>query len=161
MPPSPILPRIFPRREFDANAPAAAFAGEWSNPSNYAFTILLLLGGDVISRALAQLAGGSVTPVAFSFGTLQKPPPIPLQSNSPSSLAPELTLFRMGILRHLSNLYCCWRKQIDARSRHSLVCNKWQEWIRARQQLLGDRAHGTRLRAVDGIRSTLTDPISH
>jgi hypothetical protein len=70
MPPAPLLHQIFPRRQFDANAPIAAFANEWSNPSNYAFTILLLLGGDVITRALAQLAGGIVTPVAFSFGTL-------------------------------------------------------------------------------------------
>jgi hypothetical protein len=68
MPPAPVL-QIFPRRQFDASAPAASFASEWSNPSNYAFTVLLLLGGDVITRALAQLAGGTVTPVAFSFGT--------------------------------------------------------------------------------------------
>lgn len=70
MPPPPIFNRIFPRREFNASAPAAAFAGEWSSPSNYAFTILLLLGGDVIARALAQLSGGAITPVAFSFGML-------------------------------------------------------------------------------------------
>lgn len=68
MPPHPILDRIFPRREFDANAPGTAFASEWAIPSNYAFTVLLLLGGDVISRALAQLSGGIVTPVSFSFG---------------------------------------------------------------------------------------------
>lgn len=67
MPPAPIF-QLFPRREFDPGAPAASFADEWANPSNYAFTILLLLGGDVIARALAQLAGGPLTPVAFSFG---------------------------------------------------------------------------------------------
>lgn len=55
-------------REFDLNAPAANFEAVWRQPSNYAFTILLLLGGDVVSRALAQLAGGRFTPVAFSFG---------------------------------------------------------------------------------------------
>ncbi len=71
MPPHPLLHQLFPRRDFDANAPAVALANQWSNPSNYAFTILLLLGGDVISRALAQLSGGLVTPVAFSFGTFQ------------------------------------------------------------------------------------------
>lgn len=67
MAPAPFS-QIFPRREFDPSAPTASFAEEWSNPSNYAFTILLLLGGDVITRALAQLAGGPLTPVAFSFG---------------------------------------------------------------------------------------------
>jgi hypothetical protein len=68
---APLLQSLFARREFDPGAPAHAFAEEWSNPSNYAFTILLLLGGDLINRALAQLAGGMITPVAFSFGMLK------------------------------------------------------------------------------------------
>jgi hypothetical protein len=58
-----------PGPHFDPSAPATLFRNEWKNPSNYAFTILLLLGGDVVARALAQLAGGRLTPVAFSFGT--------------------------------------------------------------------------------------------
>lgn len=65
---APILQSLFARHDFDPSAPADAFASEWSQPSNYAFTILLLLGGDLINRALAQLAGGVITPVAFSFG---------------------------------------------------------------------------------------------
>ena len=59
-----------PGRPFDASVPLTQFRNEWTSPSNYAFTILLLLGGDVIVRALAQLAGGKLTPVAFSFGTV-------------------------------------------------------------------------------------------
>ena len=59
-----------PGRPFDASIPSALFREEWKSPSNYAFTILLLLGGDVVARALAQLAGGKLTPVAFSFGTV-------------------------------------------------------------------------------------------
>jgi hypothetical protein len=55
-------------RMFDPNGVSQSFKNEWSSPSNYAFTILLLLGGDVVGRALAQLAGGRITPVAFSFG---------------------------------------------------------------------------------------------
>lgn len=66
---APILDLIFQRRDFNTSAPADSFSQEWSQPSNYAFTILLLLGGDLINRALAQLAGGWITPVAFSFGT--------------------------------------------------------------------------------------------
>jgi hypothetical protein len=65
---APALRHLFSPREWDAGVPSTAFSDEWSHPSNYAFTILLLLGGDVINRALAQLAGGHVTPVAFSFG---------------------------------------------------------------------------------------------
>lgn len=43
------------------------FRDQWENPSDV-FSVLLILGGDVVSRALAQLAGSRVTPVAFSFG---------------------------------------------------------------------------------------------
>ncbi|KAL5337964.1 hypothetical protein BJX70DRAFT_367805 [Aspergillus crustosus] len=55
-------------RDFNPSATSDSFREEWTNPSNYAFTILLLIGGDIVGRALAQLAGGWVTPVAFSFG---------------------------------------------------------------------------------------------
>ncbi|GIJ91899.1 hypothetical protein Asppvi_010874 [Aspergillus pseudoviridinutans] len=40
---------------------------QWTTPSDV-FSILLILGGDVVARALAMLAGGGFTPVAFSFG---------------------------------------------------------------------------------------------
>ena len=40
---------------------------QWSNPSDI-LSLLLLLGPDVIQRALAQLVGRRVAPVAFSFG---------------------------------------------------------------------------------------------
>lgn len=40
---------------------------QWSNPSDI-LSLLLLLGPDVIQRALAQLVGRRLTPVAFSFG---------------------------------------------------------------------------------------------
>ncbi|KAF2195114.1 hypothetical protein K469DRAFT_648722 [Zopfia rhizophila CBS 207.26] len=65
---APFYKHFLQSRDFDLNAPSAAFEAQWMSPSNYAFTILLLLGGDVVSRALAQLAGGRITPVAFSFG---------------------------------------------------------------------------------------------
>ena len=65
---APVLKNSWVPRHLNFQATSTAFADEWSQPSNYAFTILLLLGGDVVSRALAQLAGGWITPVAFSFG---------------------------------------------------------------------------------------------
>ncbi|KAL9070494.1 MAG: hypothetical protein Q9157_005792 [Trypethelium eluteriae] len=67
---APLMGHLFARQssDFDLSEPLSSFSDEWSAPSNYAFTILLLLGGDVVSRALAQLAGGWYTPVAFSFG---------------------------------------------------------------------------------------------
>ncbi|KAJ4300843.1 hypothetical protein N0V90_002931 [Kalmusia sp. IMI 367209] len=65
---APFFKHILEARKFDTHTVSQAFKTEWSSPSNYAFTILLLLGGDVVARALAQLAGGRITPVAFSFG---------------------------------------------------------------------------------------------
>ena len=43
------------------------FQAQWQNPSDV-FSVLLILGGDIIRQALAQLAGSNITPVAFSFG---------------------------------------------------------------------------------------------
>ncbi|KZM24049.1 uncharacterized protein EKO05_0004612 [Ascochyta rabiei] len=55
------------RRALTFGIPSEEFATQWRNPSDV-FSILLILGGDVVARALAQLAGSGVTPVAFSFG---------------------------------------------------------------------------------------------
>ncbi|KAB5513498.1 hypothetical protein GE09DRAFT_1266805 [Coniochaeta sp. 2T2.1] len=55
------------RRKFDPGVPSGEFSDQWKNPSDV-FSVLLILGGDVVGRALAQLAGSPVTPVAFSFG---------------------------------------------------------------------------------------------
>ncbi|KAI9763733.1 MAG: hypothetical protein M1840_009130 [Geoglossum simile] len=65
MPPPP--PGLVPRRTFDPGTPSAEFYSQWTRPKDV-FSVLLILGGDVVSRALAQLAGGWLTPVAFSFG---------------------------------------------------------------------------------------------
>ncbi|KAK5174532.1 uncharacterized protein LTR77_001612 [Saxophila tyrrhenica] len=49
---------------------AAWLRGQWSNPGDI-FTILLLIGGDIVQTAIAQLCAGPVpglTPVSFSFG---------------------------------------------------------------------------------------------
>ncbi|EKV11130.1 hypothetical protein Pdw03_7795 [Penicillium digitatum] len=46
---------------------AASFRAQWVNPSDL-FSILLIIGGDVIGLALAALSGGPITPVTFSFG---------------------------------------------------------------------------------------------
>lgn len=40
---------------------------QWHN-TNDILSLVLLLGPDIVHRALAQLVGRSVTPVAFSFG---------------------------------------------------------------------------------------------
>jgi len=55
------------RREFLPELASDELRTQFSHPTDV-FSVLLLLGGDVIARALAQLAGGMVTPVAVSFG---------------------------------------------------------------------------------------------
>ncbi|KAL8962642.1 MAG: hypothetical protein Q9193_000990 [Seirophora villosa] len=42
-------------------------SNQWRNP-NDVLTVLLIIGGDIVQKALAQLSGGSFVPVAFSFG---------------------------------------------------------------------------------------------
>jgi hypothetical protein len=44
------------------------FSDQWRNP-NDVFSVLLIVGADVVHHAIAQLAGTCLTPVAFSFGT--------------------------------------------------------------------------------------------
>ncbi|KAL8899036.1 MAG: hypothetical protein Q9192_001782 [Flavoplaca navasiana] len=46
---------------------ADRLANQWNNP-NDVLTILLIMGGDIVQKALAQLSGSHFGPVAFSFG---------------------------------------------------------------------------------------------
>jgi hypothetical protein len=46
---------------------AEMLATQWLTPSD-ALSVLLLLGPDIVQRAVAEQAGRSITPVAFSFG---------------------------------------------------------------------------------------------
>lgn len=42
-------------------------SAQWQNPNDI-FSVLLLVGPAIIEKAIAQLAGLGITPVAFSFG---------------------------------------------------------------------------------------------
>jgi hypothetical protein len=57
-----------------------------------------LVGGDLIHRALAQLAGGWTTPVAFSFGVYDLK-----QDRSFTSFA--YLLLRLGLLRGVLRMF--------------------------------------------------------
>ncbi|KAL8880024.1 MAG: hypothetical protein Q9198_002486 [Flavoplaca austrocitrina] len=46
---------------------ASQIHAQWVNPTDI-LSVLMIIGGDVVQRALAQLSGGYFTPVAFSFG---------------------------------------------------------------------------------------------
>ena len=43
------------------------FLAQWRNPKDI-LSLLLIIGGDVVQKALAQLSGGYFVPVTFSFG---------------------------------------------------------------------------------------------
>ncbi|KAJ5338424.1 hypothetical protein N7452_005152 [Penicillium brevicompactum] len=65
---APLLANLIPRdSHFDPTVTLTEFRDQWVHPSDV-FSVLLILGGDVVARALAQLAGGGLTPITFSFG---------------------------------------------------------------------------------------------
>ncbi|KAJ5163385.1 uncharacterized protein N7500_005215 [Penicillium coprophilum] len=63
------MPPMFSKieRTLNESISVTEFSAQWKTPSDI-FSVLLILGGDIVSRALAQLAGSRLTPVAFSFG---------------------------------------------------------------------------------------------
>ncbi|KAK7446996.1 hypothetical protein VKT23_014209 [Stygiomarasmius scandens] len=52
---------------FSRDMTSQTFRSTWQNPTD-TLSILLIIGGDIVLQALAQLSGRTVTPVAFSFG---------------------------------------------------------------------------------------------
>lgn len=64
-----MLPSLL-ARTWNPGRTSVEFSDQWHNPTDV-FSVLLILGGDVVARALAQLSGSPVTPVAFSFGLFQ------------------------------------------------------------------------------------------
>ncbi|GAD91898.1 predicted protein [Paecilomyces variotii No. 5] len=66
MPPFVAVPR---QRSLDFNTSQIQLElrAQWLHPSE-AFSVLLILGGDVVGRALAQFSGSGIAPVTFSFG---------------------------------------------------------------------------------------------
>jgi hypothetical protein len=55
------------RAELDPALTAAEFQLQWHNPKEVT-AVLLIIGGEIVQKALAQLTGGRIVPVAFSFG---------------------------------------------------------------------------------------------
>ncbi len=60
---SPDIPQIR-RRDL---ATGSLLSSQWQNPADI-LSVLLIIGGDVIQKAIAQLSGDYLVPVAFSFG---------------------------------------------------------------------------------------------
>ncbi|CAO2647118.1 Nn.00g080400.m01.CDS01 [Neocucurbitaria sp. VM-36] len=68
MPPtSEQVQKIFSRQVTETLSVTLDESPTWSQPGDV-FSVLLILGGDIVHRALAQLVGTRITPVTFSFG---------------------------------------------------------------------------------------------
>ncbi|KAF9641682.1 hypothetical protein BFW01_g1665 [Lasiodiplodia theobromae] len=56
------------RRAVDGTSnPLGALGRQWQNPSDLS-SVLMIIGGDIVQKAVAQLRGRHIAPVAFSFG---------------------------------------------------------------------------------------------
>ncbi|KAL7790942.1 hypothetical protein V8C37DRAFT_382927 [Trichoderma ceciliae] len=67
LPPVPLKRFIQGRQSDGADPTPAIFLEQMENPSEV-FSVLLIIGGDIVQKAIAQLAGEKVTLVSFSFG---------------------------------------------------------------------------------------------
>jgi hypothetical protein len=66
MPPKPpLLPTLI--RRLPESHTAGELRSQWQNPSDV-LSVLLIIGGDIVQKALAQLSGGTFVPVSLSFG---------------------------------------------------------------------------------------------
>lgn len=68
---TPISQKIQPLRQVFQraadNSTASVLRSQWMNPTDVT-TVLMIIGGDVVQKALAQTTGCWYTPVCFSFG---------------------------------------------------------------------------------------------
>ena len=78
--------RLFARGTDIANS-VGDLSGQWRNPKDI-FTVLLILGPDMVQSAVAQLAGRFITPVTFSFGWVAYATSALLSSVGGKSLTP-------------------------------------------------------------------------
>ncbi|KAK0189969.1 hypothetical protein F5146DRAFT_1053382 [Armillaria mellea] len=63
----PSVPILATMPSFRRDSISQSIQYTWENPSD-TLSILLIIGGDIVLKALAQLSGRSFTPIAFSFG---------------------------------------------------------------------------------------------
>lgn len=88
----PALPRSYGLSVLEARwqETSSRIANQWENPSDV-LTVLLIIGGDIVQKALAQLSGGKFVPVAFSFGWVSYSINALLVAYGDSTLIPSTT----------------------------------------------------------------------
>ncbi|KAL7956780.1 hypothetical protein V8C34DRAFT_287791 [Trichoderma compactum] len=75
----------------------AFLSAQWTNPGDI-LSVLLLLGPEIVQRAVAQLAGRAVTPVAFSFGWVAYAASALLSTFGDGRLMPETDMANTNVI---------------------------------------------------------------
>ncbi|OTB08093.1 hypothetical protein M426DRAFT_317197 [Hypoxylon sp. CI-4A] len=85
----------------NSNDLRSVLQAQWSQPSDI-LSVLLLLGPDIVQRAVAQLAGRAVTPVAFSFGWVAYAASSLLKSFGDGRLMPDTDMGNANVIGAVS-----------------------------------------------------------
>jgi hypothetical protein len=97
---------------------------QWAHPADV-MSVLLLLGGEIVNKALAQLAGGTITPVAFSFGV---PTTLDITCFGLHKLIQHYS--RLGLIRrYYAPRQCGGRKANAIDSGRALLGCHCEEWL--------------------------------
>ncbi|KAH8652757.1 hypothetical protein BGZ60DRAFT_508663 [Tricladium varicosporioides] len=114
---------------------------QWIQPTDV-FTVLLLLGGDIVGKALAQLAGGRFTPVTFSFGWVAYTVSAIVSAVGENKLMPtnpdcpcKIINGRSGyvvenmswILGRIVRDFDSWSNSATKKKRHEILETRWAE----------------------------------
>ncbi len=151
----PILNAVFELRVRANHSNFAASTNElrqqWTEPTDV-FSVLLLLGSDIVNKALAQLSGTLLTPVTFSFGWVSYAVTTFLASVGEVKLMPSATespclvvTAKNGYLRSNSSWVI------------SRVLSDYESWmdpaVRTRlERMLDERQHYMRLKTRKGTK---------
>ena len=80
------------------------FRSQFTHPGNI-FSILLLLGPEIMAQAIAQLAGGLLCPVTFSFGWVAYGVAALVSAVGENKLMPDVTRGSSSIVTNGNNGY--------------------------------------------------------
>ncbi|CZR57981.1 uncharacterized protein PAC_07871 [Phialocephala subalpina] len=152
---SPILNAVF---ELRARANHSNFATstnelrqQWTEPTDV-FSVLLLLGGDIVNKALAQLSGTVLTPVTFSFGWVSYAVTTFLASVGEVKLMPSATESPCLVITAKNGYFRSNSSWVISR-----VLSDYESWmdpaVRTRlEKMLDERQHYMRLKTRKGTK---------
>lgn len=78
-------------------SPARSLRDQWEEPSDI-FTVLLIIGGDIVQQALCAVSGQSLTPVTFSYGWVAYAVSALLSATGDTRLMPDSPLANLRVI---------------------------------------------------------------